>query len=192
MGRTSWMQTFQGYVVTIPDIDVEVISIRDISRSLSQQCRYQGHTLFHYSVAQHSLYVADYVESINPEFTLEALMHDAAEAYIGDIPRPIKDICPGIRDFEANVEAAVAKKFGLIWPYSYSMECVIKYADLKLLATESIQVMRTPHPKAWDLRVAPLNLEIIPMDMEQAEADFLFRFEALIKERRSQADGGKA
>lgn len=183
MGKCSWMQTFQGYAVTIPDIEVETISIRDIARSLSQQCRYQGHTLFHYSVAQHSLYVADYVQKIAPAHTLEALMHDAAEAYIGDIPRPIKDICPEIRNFEANVEKVIAKKFGFSWPYSYLLGCVIKYADLALLATESIQVMRTPHPKAWDLRVAPLNLEIVPMDMEQVEADFLFRFEALMKER---------
>ena len=90
-----WIQTYSGLHVNPLDMKSEDIVLKDIAHALSCICRYGGHCARHYSVAEHSMRLAWYFESNsigrrNPDLCLWALLHDAAEAYLGDIPRPLK------------------------------------------------------------------------------------------------------
>jgi uncharacterized protein len=108
-------------------------TINDIAQGLSNICRYAGQCKQFYSVAEHSIHVADTVEY----FKLEALMHDAAEAFLGDITRPLKQLLPEYKKIEASVEDAIFQRFGL----NLNAKSIIKEADLRVLATEQAQLM---------------------------------------------------
>lgn len=109
-----------------------VIRIEDIARGLSNTCRFGGQANYgdgFYSVAQHSVIVSMLVE---PEHAFAALMHDAAEAYIGDMVGPLKQLCPDFKAIEKRVEAVIFAWAGLSLP----MHPSIKHADLRALRTE--------------------------------------------------------
>ncbi|MGO8377693.1 hypothetical protein ACC745_18530 [Rhizobium ruizarguesonis] len=108
-------------------------TINDIAQGLSNICRYSGQCKNFYSVAEHSIHVADTVES----FKLEALMHDATEAFLGDITRPLKQLLPRYKEIEAAVEDAISQRFGL----SEHAKPIIKSADLQVLAAEQAELM---------------------------------------------------
>lgn len=91
----------------------EMISIEDIAHSLSNQCRFGGHLPRFYSVAEHSVLCALHVDE---KYAFEALMHDASEAYLLDIPSPIKHGLSNYKVLEDKVMHCIAKKFGFMWP----------------------------------------------------------------------------
>ena len=153
------------------------IHIEDIARALSFICRYTGHVRQFYSVAQHCV-LASYV--VPPHLALEALLHDAPEAYIGDVSAPLKAMLPDYRAVEARVEAAVAERFGL--PLVQSPE--VKHADLVMLATEKRDLMPvTDEPWPVELTHPALPYHITPMNAEQARHTFLDRFRWLMEVR---------
>lgn len=112
------MHLFSGDIVD-PLAEGFVPRIEDIAHSLSMQCRYNGHTREFYSVAEHSVHVARWVMAqygtpqIKRRAGRTALLHDAAEAYLGDVARPIKWRLPGYAQMEEQVAAAIADEFGL-------------------------------------------------------------------------------
>jgi hypothetical protein len=110
---------------------VEDIDIIDIATALSNICRYGGHVRRFYSVAEHSLHVA---WRLPRELRLDGLLHDAAEAYLGDIPRPIKKAAglAGWREAEAAVERAVARRFGIRYP----MHSAVREIDDRIILDE--------------------------------------------------------
>lgn len=108
-------------------------SIEDIAQGLANICRYSGQCTSFYSVAEHSIHVSDAVD----EFKLEALLHDATEAFLGDITRPLKQLLPQYQEIEKTVEDAIFSRFGL----EKNSKAVIKAADLRVLAAEQSQVM---------------------------------------------------
>jgi len=124
-----YIQTYTGFHFDLQDPKPDTISIIDIAQALSHINRFTGHTIMPYSVAQHSLH-ASYI--VPPEFALEALMHDAHEAYTGDVSAPLKSLLPDYRALEKRIESAVRHKFGL--PAQMSPE--VKRADMIMLATE--------------------------------------------------------
>src|SRR6266540_3927135 len=110
----SWIQTYptcQQFDVTL--VDSEKIDIRDIAHALSMQCRFGGHCAWHYSIAQHSLYVARRFDNLH--LRRYALLHDASEAYLVDVPRPIKNLdgMYAYRQMERLLQEKIYQKFGL-------------------------------------------------------------------------------
>lgn len=114
--------------------DPSMIRIEDIAHALSHLCRFTGHTEVHYSVAQHSVLVMSLVPD---EHKLSALLHDAAEAYLGDVAAPLKRLLPDYQAIERRVESVIRERFGL--PAELPA-CVIE-ADRTMLATEMRDVM---------------------------------------------------
>ena len=110
-GRGDWMQTFTGRKFWILDPRPEDIDIVDIARALSKQCRYAGHCLRFYSVAEHSVHLA---RAASPDVAFEALMDDSPEAYLVDLIRPSKPAFPQYAAIENRIKAAIAARFGFV------------------------------------------------------------------------------
>lgn len=92
----------------------EDIQIKDIATALSKICRYAGRISEFYSVAQHSVIVS---KKASPKLAFAALLHDAAEAYIGDVISPIKNDLPRFQQLEKRVFNVILERFGLIEDY---------------------------------------------------------------------------
>jgi hypothetical protein len=107
------MSTASGYFWPC-DPRPEETNLSDISGALSKLCRYGGHTTIFYSVAEHCVHVCD---AAPYGVKLEALMHDASEAYLVDIPRPIKKVLSQYVEIESRIEEAIALRFGLRYPW---------------------------------------------------------------------------
>lgn len=134
----TFIQTHSGARVSILDPDPKDIKIEDIAWALAHQCRFAGHCKKFYSVAEHSLLVAGY---LYPAVRVEALLHDAAEAYIIDIPSPLKALIPKYKVFEHRFESAISIAFHLN-ELTPDEKRVIKFADRVALATEADDLMR--------------------------------------------------
>lgn len=167
----SWIQTYTGRQFYPLDARPKDVDVRDIAHSLALQSRFNGHCLRFYCVADHSVRVSQILPG---EDALWGLLHDAAEAYIGDLPRPVKKGAPDFRAIEERLLVVVAEAFGLPWPMPQS----VHRADDQLLATEARDLMR-PHPASWELREEPLPGRIEPLEWAQAEAAFLALFKEL-------------
>lgn len=165
----TWMLTRSGRRFDPIDPRPEMIDLLDIAHGLSQECRYAGQCRLFYSVAQHSVLVSEIVPH---EIAFEALLHDATEAYIKDIPRPIKVLLPDYRQLEAKVDAAIRLRFGL--PVQPSPE--VKHADLVLLATERRDLM-PPTGAPWESihGIQPLDKPIRAAHTGRAKLLFLER-----------------
>jgi hypothetical protein len=172
-GSKSWIQTFCKKKIHAIDLKPEDIEIGDISHALSLVNRFTGHTTVAYSVAEHSVRVARLIQEQNPgndRLVLEALLHDASEAYIADIARPFKhlpEMAP-YRAIERSMEIVIAKRFGL--PETMSPE--IKEADEILLTTEARDLM-SPLVEGWHLRLQPLPNKIKPWSATVAKCNFM-------------------
>lgn len=98
------IQTYTGKLVDPFALRVSDVCIEDVAHALSNICRFNGHCRFHYSVAQHCVYAVRQAryETVDPHALLWVLLHDAAEAYMGDVPRPIKRTWPGYAEAEGR------------------------------------------------------------------------------------------
>ncbi len=160
-----WIQTYSGRTFHSLNPVEEELFVEDIAHSLSNLCRFNGHCLRYYSVAEHSVRVS---RILPDELKLWGLLHDAGEAYLTDLPRPVKQRLPSFNAMEDKVLEVVARKFNLVWP----MPAPVKEADNILLATEARDLMATP-PRPWNLGVDPLPEAIDPMLPEAACRFFL-------------------
>jgi hypothetical protein len=178
----SWIQTYNShkFFPAEPEHEENVIDIEDISHALSMLCRFNGHCHVFYSVAQHCSEVADLIwkETHNAELALWGLLHDAAEAYISDIPKPIKAKLTGYGEMEEPLLKVIVEHFGLSWPQP---EIVDKY-DLIMLRTEQEWLMGAP-PDDWGF-TGPESLPVFPnliRDPGDAKTRFMMQFEKLTK-----------
>lgn len=152
-GRGEWMQTATGRAFYPLDPRPEEIDLYEIASGLSRMCRYGGQIgrLEFYSVAEHSVLLS-YV--VPPELARWALLHDSSEAYIVDVPRPIKPALVGYAQIEDRLMRAVAVRFGLEWP----MPDALKAYDDRILQNERRALWDVPPPRPWvsDAAGAPL------------------------------------
>ncbi len=115
------LRTFSGKMIDPSNLKVEDIDALDISKALSNLCRFGGHCFEFYSVAEHSLLVTKiltewgYPENICGDIALAGLLHDASEAYICDIPTPFKRKLPQYKELEQEVMKHITAKFGIEW-----------------------------------------------------------------------------
>lgn len=187
----NWMQTFTGRQFWPCDPRPEDVCIEDIAHALSLQCRFAGHCRTFYSVAEHCVRVSVAAATLAAEIAplherpatwvpfvaLLALLHDGSEAYIVDVPRPLKPALHDYKPIETRVQAAIEAHFH-VDAASAASRAVVHDADEALLATEARDLMAPP-PAAWTLYAAPLPERIEPWSAAEAERAFLARFAVL-------------
>ena len=175
-----WIRTHSGRKIDIFNPNPNDIVIEDIAHSLSRLCRFNGHVKVpHYSVAQHCVIVSYLV---NPEYALEAEMHDAAESITGDCITPIKKVLKQFYDIEASNEAAIRCRFAL----RNSIRCqkAVKRADQIALITEARDLLKHGD-SLWTFthNLKPHPEKIVALSQKKAEKLFLDRFYQLCNER---------
>lgn len=126
--QKGWFETFTGRKFSILDPQPEDVDIRDIAHALALTCRYGGMCSHFYSVAQHSMSVSE-----NSDNKLWGLLHDAAEAYIGDMPKPFKEFMTNFDETESRILAVISDKFGL----ERQIPEDVHVADKRMLLTEA-------------------------------------------------------
>lgn len=170
----AWFVTYSGrrfFPFDPHPADVELV---DIAHALSLVCRFGGHCARFYSVAQHSVLVSHLVA---PSIALHGLMHDAAEAYVGDVIRPIKRELPGFDHLERRVSMAIEERFQLR-KLEWSERQALKAADNIALVTERRDLV-SPHVWKWnedELGVVADRAPIVPLTPGDACAAFRQRF----------------
>jgi uncharacterized protein len=151
------------------------IDIRDIAHALANLCRFTGHTTQFYSVAQHSVLVSMLCPG---RLKLAGLLHDASEAYLGDVSIPLKSLLPDYRAIERRVQGAILRHFNL--PDEYPLE--VKAADMRMLATERARFMPDDIPWPCLNGVTPLPEPLDAWGPAKAGEEFLSRFSMLTED----------
>jgi hypothetical protein len=174
VSATSWITTFSGKTFNVLEPRAEDVCIEDIAHALSMQCRFTGHVRHFYSVAQHSILVSMLCPQ---EYALWGLLHDASEAYIGDMSAPLKHTpeMARYRTTEKRIMAAVVSRFGL----EPKEPLAVKDTDRRLLLAEARDMGLDV--TGWYSEHKPFDQHIRPMSPEMAEFEFLYRFKELTK-----------
>lgn len=167
----SSIQTRSGKDFDLIDPSKNEFTVEDVAHALSNICRYCGHVSEFYSVAQHSVMVSKLVE---PKYALMGLLHDASEAFVGDVAKPLKELLPDYKQVEARIEEFVLSRFGID---AHHMPASIKTADLTALVTEQRDLMHGPDPELMKrYHVQPLEEKIVPLSPKEAKELFLERY----------------
>lgn len=172
MGMLPYIETFTGRRLFYDNIQQDAIAMIDIAHSLSQICRYTGHTKEFYSVAQHSVLVSDAQTTLAEKRA--GLLHDATEAYVNDLPSPLK-ACTDLGDYknlENRIHAVINDKYDV----NDGMTPNIKKADLQALFTEHRDVLNNPSHWGWGDEIKRFKDVIIPLPSKEAKELFIQRF----------------
>ncbi|WP_374537214.1 hypothetical protein [Chitinimonas taiwanensis] len=198
----SWIITANGQEFDYLDPARQPIDFKVIAHALSQINRFNGHTQGPYSVAEHCTRMLDvayshsgigYVDVADIyAFEMAVLLHDAAEAYIGDIVRPLKlGLGSVLAEIEERIQAAIHLAAGLPAVLPAHWTAAIKRLDMVMLATEKRDLLYTPaNARPWDCLagVEPLQQPIRPWPSYVAEASFLMALD----ERMAKTGGWPA
>jgi hypothetical protein len=178
MSQTKYsISTYNGDFFDFNNTDKYHYDIETIAHALSNICRYGGHSNRFYSVAEHSVLVSTVVP---PELALCGLLHDASEAFVGDMPSPLKALCQSYRTIEQRVQESMANQFG--FPYPFPPE--IKAADKAVYKAEREQITSSDD-KFWHTEIVPANVIVNGYPPSVAKAIFLSRYLQLIEERKA-------
>lgn len=178
----TWIQTYTGKQFYPLEPRLDDICIEDIAHALSMICRFNGHTKNFYSVAEHSVYVSQFCPD---NLKLKGLLHDASEAYISDVGKPIKPELQGYSWIENQLQGAIEIKFNVCQdPHRF-----VKEIDRRILADEQMQVMG-PHPVEWSQtrNIEPLGVKINCWSPNKAEYEFMKLFYELTNTQLTMDD----
>jgi 5'-nucleotidase len=172
-----WMWTYSGKQYWPLDPRLDDVCIEDIAHGLSMLCRYAGQSTYFYSVAEHSILVSLMVP---PELALEALLHDATEAYLSDVVRPFKKGLLDYKHWEHLNDEVIRERFRLPLSEHY----LVKEADSNILHTEYRMLMKPFPTHLWSSipGVFDPNVRLFLWPPAQAEIAFLNRYGALRKQ----------
>lgn len=154
------------------------IHIGDIAHHLSMENRYGGATRFPYSVAAHSLYMAENL--VEEPYALQALLHDAAEAYLKDMPKPVKEHLPEYKKLEDNLWPYIAERFGI----EAELHPSVHVADRKALLIEQYYLQGNKNRE--NMEATQGNPVIFHSSWINTKEKFLAKFEELIKKNGKQ------
>jgi len=159
----------------------DALSVIDIAHALSNQCRYSGHVQFFYSVAQHCCLLAAWLSNHGGSALdcLQILMHDAPEAYLVDIPRPVKQYMPQYRVWDHAINDVIREWMG--WK-DLPMLPIQDELDSRVIVDERAQLMDKARTNDWGHKLQPLGIEITPWTPAEAEKQFLMMYAAYSKE----------
>ena len=172
-----WIQTYSGLAFWPLDPRPDEIRVEDIAHALAMQCRFTGHVRRFYSVAEHSVRVSAVCE---PADALWGLLHDASEAYLIDVARPVKRL-PAMAEYKAaekQLQSAIVEKFGL----STNEPDSVQFADKVLLGIEARDLLGPLQPgwEKWLALIGECDITLTrPWSPEEAEERFLARFHDL-------------
>ncbi len=174
-----FIETVSGKCFYFLDPQPDDITIEDIAHALSMECRFGGHCRSFWSVAAHSLLVAQLLPA---KFQLAGLLHDASEAYLKDIPSPLKKLLPDYREIEANVAAVIEIKFGVKF-----CQPEIKQADVMALMTEKRDLFKDNSGVDWKIDASAAPFHIVPVNIELTRTAFLKEFYYLYDKRKIES-----
>lgn len=160
-----WIITAHKKEVCFTDVRPEDIHFNDIARALARIPRWNGHTPKHYSVAQHCVVACLGVPN---EVKPHMLMHDAHEAYLGDISKPLKMLLPEIKELEARFDEVIFKKYKI-----QRFDSIVKQMDARMLATEGREFFEVDVRTAWGIDANSWAERIYPWDAASAEDAFI-------------------
>lgn len=173
-----WMQTYTGRAFFPMAPRVADVDPLDIAHALAHICRYGGHTHAFYSVAEHCVLMSHWVErEAGAAAALWALLHDATEAYVGDVVRPLKRQMPDYTAAEAHLMDVICARFGL----DPTTPAIVKEADNRILQNERAALLRPP-PRPWESveQLEPLpDVVVEAWRPEVAELKYLSRLASL-------------
>lgn len=155
------------------------VGIDDIAHHLAMQVRWSGAVRYHYSVAQHCVLAVRYVS--DPSAKFDALMHDAPEAYLQDMAKPLKNN-PDLGKAYRKCERKVAKVLEPFFDYDADHPAV-KDIDLRLLVTEADQLVHGFAHWGYYQDVVPLDIRITKWSPEKAEREFLKLYDQLRRDK---------
>lgn len=175
MRQGDWMQTVSGKAFWPIDPRPEELDIDDIAHALSMMCRYGGHVSKFYSVAEHSVLMAMKARDLFDKQTAKvALMHDATEAYLSDVIRPVKAHLGNYLGIEDRLWRVIAERFGLptVIPHA------VHYLDNAILVDE-MRALHVAPPMPWNISTEGLDVEIVGWSPKEAKQNFLCMYEML-------------
>lgn len=169
----SLIETSSGVLFDLLCPDPSMVRLSDMAVSLSRQGRFNGHTKFFYSVADHCLYVGDLLP---PDLRLYGLLHDAHEAYLGDIVSPVADIVGKklIDSLKQGIDAAIYASLGVPFP-SQEIRDLVHRADLLALRIEAYHLL--PSRGSWSGEIREIEEgSFPPLRLSTAFADSALRW----------------
>ena len=175
--QAACMTTYRGKRFDLLNASPEDFGVEDIAHALSNLCRFTGHTKVFFSVAQHSVLIS---ELVPPADALWGLLHDATEAYINDMARPVKHH-PAMAEYR-KLEKTMMATICLAFHLPAEMPASVKRLDGLMVVTEGRQLL-VPPPE-WTNGADYLPIEIEPLSPEDAEQAFLNRFDQLVRWER--------
>jgi uncharacterized protein len=183
----TFIETFTGKRFGFLDPQENEVEVYDIANALSKSCRYVGHVSDFYSVAEHCCHLYDFYWDRRTQLDHEdghgvdygvrartVLMHDASEAYLADIARPVKKILPDYQALEAKIEGMLAQKFNLIYPFPVWL----KELDTRILLDERkmLQPFASYEWAVDKIGVKPLGVKLQCWSPAQAAREYLHRY----------------
>jgi hypothetical protein len=169
---TPWVQTYSGQIFDLMEMTPDAVRLEDICHHLSNLCRFNGATKFYYSVAEHSVYVHNVVRARTDDETVlrQALLHDAAEAYVGDVLAPIRRLY-GLQGFN-RLHDRVWKVITEVFDVPEELDQLVKDADFAVLSAEARQIMQWPPPQSWGPLPEPAAVDIRGLGPREARQAF--------------------